>query len=69
MKKLHIPRSVAHNDLKETTIVGLMRVFSGMYEKPSPNNMAHLMKKLFNLKMAEGAVVAKPLNEFNMIKN
>ena len=27
------------------------------------------MKKLFNLKMAEGATVAKHLNEFNTITN
>ena len=27
------------------------------------------MKKLFNLKMAEGAAVAKHLNEFNTITN
>ncbi len=48
--------------------MGLMRVISGMYEKPSPNNMVHLMKKLY-LKIAEGAIVAKPLNEFSTITN
>ena len=40
-----------------------------MYEKPSANNKVHLMKKLFNLKMAEGTAVAKHLNEFNTITN
>ena len=40
-----------------------------MYEKPSANNKVHLMKKLFNLKMAENALVAQHLNEFNTITN
>jgi hypothetical protein len=49
--------------------VGLMKTLSGMYEKSSANNNVHLMKKLFNLKMAKGAAVAKHLNEFNTITN
>uniref|UniRef100_A0A2N9I8X4 Retrovirus-related Pol polyprotein from transposon TNT 1-94-like beta-barrel domain-containing protein n=1 Tax=Fagus sylvatica TaxID=28930 RepID=A0A2N9I8X4_FAGSY len=49
--------------------VGMMTTLSGMYEKPSANNKVHLMKKLFNLKMAKGAAVAKHLNEFNTITN
>ena len=49
--------------------MGLMTTLSSMYEKPSANNKVHLMKKLFNLKIAEGAVVAKHLNEFNTITN
>ena len=40
-----------------------------MYEKPSTNNKVHLMKKLFNLKMAEGMPVTQHLNEFNIITN
>jgi hypothetical protein len=46
-----------------------MAALSGMYEKPSTNNKVHLMKKLFNLKMVEGASVAQHLNEFNTITN
>ena len=46
-----------------------MKALSGMYEKPSTNNEVHLMKKLFNLKMAENASVAQHLNEFNTITN
>ena len=46
-----------------------MQALSGMYEKPSANNKVHLMKKLFNLKMAENALVAQHLNEFNTITN
>ena len=56
--RLTLFRSVAHNVVKEKTIVDLMKALSGMYEKPSANNKVHLMKKLFNLKMAENASVA-----------
>ena len=49
--------------------MGLMTTLSGMYEKSSANNKVHLMKKLFNLKMAKGAAVAKHLNKFNIITN
>ena len=56
--KLTLSRSVAHNVVKEKTTTDLMKVLSGMYEKPSANNKIHLMKKLFNLKMAKNASVA-----------
>ena len=46
-----------------------MKALSGMYGKLSTNNKVHLMKKLFNLKMAENASVAQHLNEFNTITN
>jgi hypothetical protein len=46
-----------------------MTALSGMYEKLLSNNKVHLVKKLFNLKMAKGATVAKYLNEFNTITN
>ena len=46
-----------------------MKALSGMYEKPSTNNKVHLMKKLFNLKMAKNASVAQHLNKFNIITN
>ena len=46
-----------------------MKALSSMYEKPSANNKVHLMKKLFNLKMAENASIAQHLNEFNTITN
>ena len=67
--RLTLSRSVAHNVVKEKTIVNLMKALFGMYEKPSANNKVHLMKKLFNLKMAENASVAQHLNEFNTITN
>ena len=54
---------------KEKTTKELMAALSGMYEKPSTNNKVHLMKKLFNLKMAEGTSITQHLNEFNTITN
>ena len=45
-----------------------MKALSGMYEKLSTNKV-HLMKKLFNLKMAENTLVAQHLNKFNTITN
>ena len=59
----------SHNVVKEKTTADLMKALSGMYKKPSANNKVHLMKKLFNLKMAENASVAQHLNEFNTITN
>jgi hypothetical protein len=67
--RLSLSKSVAHNIVKEKTTAGLMAVLSSMYEKLSANNKVQLMKKLFNLKMADGASVAHHLNEFNTITN
>ena len=67
--QLTLSRSIAHNVVKEKTTVDLMKALSGMYEKSSANNKVHLMKKLFNLKMAENASMAQHLNEFNTITN
>ena len=67
--RLTLSRFVAHNVVKEKTTADLMKALSGMYEKPSANNKVHIMKKLFNLKMAENASVAQHLNEFNTITN
>ena len=54
---------------KEKAIVDLMKTLSGMYKKSSVNNNVHLMKKLFNMKKAEGTPIAQHLNEFNTITN
>ena len=67
--RLTLSRYVAHNVVKEKTTIDLMKALSGMYEKLSANNKVHLMKKLFNLKMAENALVAQHLNEFNTSTN
>ena len=55
--RLTLLRSVAHNVVKEKTTVDLMKALSSMYEKPLANNKVYLMKKLFNLKKAEGTLV------------
>ena len=67
--KLSLSKSIAHNVVKEKTTTGLMMALSSMYEKLSANNKVHIMKKLFNLKMGEEALVAQRLNEFNTIMN
>ena len=67
--RLTLSRLVAHNVIKEKTTTELMAALSKMYEKPSANNKVHLMKELFNLKMAEGILVTQHLNEFNIITN
>ena len=56
--RLTLSRSAAHNIVKKKTTEDLMKALSGMYEKLSENSKVHLMKKLFNLKMAENASVA-----------
>ena len=58
-----------HNLVKEKIVVDLMKALSSMYEKLSTNNKVYLMKKLFNLKKAEGTPIAQHLNEFNTITN
>jgi len=67
--QLSLSRRVAHNVTKEKSTARLMKALSGMYEKPSTNNKVQLMKKLFDLKMTEGAPVTQHLNNFNTITN
>ena len=65
--RLTLSRNVAFNIVKEKTTAGLMAALSSMYEKPSASNKVHLMRRLFNLRMTEGASVAQHLNELNTI--
>ncbi|KAJ0090120.1 hypothetical protein Patl1_14358 [Pistacia atlantica] len=67
--QLTLTKNEASNVVKEITTTWLMKILSDMYEKPSANNKVHLMKKLFNLKMREGASVAEHMNDFNTIIN
>ena len=67
--RLTLSRSVAHNVVKEKITVDLIKALSSMYEKPSANNKVYMMKKLFNLKKAEGTPIVQHLNEFNTITN
>ena len=45
----------------------LMETLEKLYENPSTSNKVFLMKRLFNMKMAEGGSVVDYLNEFNTI--
>ena len=65
--RLTLSRSVAHNVVKEKTTSNLMKALSNMYEKSFANNKVHLMKKLFNLKMAENASVAQHLDRKSVV--
>lgn len=65
--RLSLSKSVTHNILKEKTTEELMEALKKMYEQPSAANKVHLMKKLFNLSMAEGVSFMSHLSEFNTI--
>ncbi|KAE8685506.1 Auxin-binding protein 1 [Hibiscus syriacus] len=65
--RLILSRNVTFNIAKENTTAGLMAALSSMYEKPSASNKVHLMRRLFNLRMTEGASMAQHLNELNTI--
>ena len=40
---------------------------SRIYEKPSASNKVHLIRRLFNLRMTEGASTTYHLNELNIV--
>ncbi|KAE8675966.1 hypothetical protein F3Y22_tig00111640pilonHSYRG00200 [Hibiscus syriacus] len=65
--RLTLSRNVAFNISKEKTMAGLMAALTSMYEKSSASNKVHLMRRLFNLRMTEGASVAQHMNELNTI--
>ncbi|GFZ15922.1 cupredoxin superfamily protein [Actinidia rufa] len=65
--RLTLSSSVAFNISKEKTTSGLMAALSKMYEKPSASNKVYLMKRLFNMKMANDGRVAEHLNNFNTV--
>ena len=55
------------NITKAKTTEDLMKTLATLYEKPSVSNKVFLMKRLFNMKMAEGGSVADHLNDFNTV--
>ena len=65
--RLTLARNVAFNIVKQMITTDLMKALSNMYEKPSASNKVFLIRRLFNLKMAEGASVTDHINEFNVI--
>ncbi|KAJ8769158.1 hypothetical protein K2173_000933 [Erythroxylum novogranatense] len=52
--RMTLSRNIAFNVLKAKTTKALMEELTEYYEKPSAVNKVHLMRRLFNLKMAEG---------------
>ncbi|XP_021769901.1 probable L-type lectin-domain containing receptor kinase S.5 [Chenopodium quinoa] len=65
--RLTFSRNIAFNIAKEKTTTGLMKALSSMYEKPSASIKVHLMRRLFNLRMTDGGLVAQHFNELNSI--
>jgi len=59
--------NVAFNIVKETTTTNLMATLSRMYEKPLASNKVHLITRLFNFQMREGASATQHLNELNIV--
>ena len=55
---------VAFNIIKEKTTEDLMKTLATLYEKPFASYKVFLMKRLFNIKMAEGGSITDHLNEF-----
>ena len=53
----------------EKTTERLWKKHHDLYEKNTASNKVFLMKKLYNLKMKEGSLVAEHLNAFNIITN
>ena len=60
---------VAFNITKAETTKELMQTLAKLYEKPYASNKVFLMKRLFNMKMAEGGSVTDHLNKFNTISS
>jgi len=65
--RLSLTSTVIFNVFREKTTQDLIVALSKMYEKPSASSKAFLMKKLFNLKMADTVSVVEHLNEFNKL--
>ena len=65
----YLAKNVYFNVSGEKTVEGLWKKLHDLYEKNTTSNKVFLMKKLYNLKMKEGASVAEHLNAFNIITN
>jgi hypothetical protein len=64
MIRLSLTASMAFNMSKGKTMKELMDALAKLYEKTSMSSKVFLMKRLFNMKMSEGASVVDHLNEF-----
>ena len=61
--RLFLAPSMAFNITKAKTTEDLMKTLATLYEKPSASNKVFLMKRLFNMKMAEGGSFIDHLKE------
>jgi len=65
----YLAKNVYFNVFGEKTAEGLWKKLHDLYEKNTTSNKVFLMKRLYNIKMKEGASVAEHLNAFNIITN
>lgn len=63
----YLAKNVYFNVAEKKTIESLWKKLHDLYKKNTTTNKVFLMKKLYNLKMKEGASVAEHLNEFDVI--
>ena len=63
----YLAKNVYFNVSEEKMEKILWQKLHDLYEKNATSNKVFLMKRLYNLKMKEGASVAENLNEFNII--
>lgn len=63
----YLANNVYFNMYGGNTAEGLWKKLHDLYEKNMASNKVFLMKKLYNLKMKEGASVVEHLNTFNII--
>lgn len=65
----YLAKNVYFNVSGEKTAEGLWKKLHDLYEKNMTSNKVFLMKKLYNIKMKEGASVVEHFNAFNIITN
>ena len=65
--RLHLAESVYLTVVSEISSFNLWKKLCSTYKKETASNKVYLMKRLFELQMKEGTLVALHLNEFNII--
>lgn len=65
--RLSLSKNVAYHTTGSKSAREMLATLEQMYQKPTTANKVHLIRRLFNLKMSEGTLVQKHLNEFHMI--
>ena len=65
----YLTKNVYFDVSGEKMVGGLWKKLHDLYEKNMTSNKVFLMKKLYNIKTKESALVAEHLNAFNTITN